>query len=253
MEMAAAESYYFIFALTSQGINWGGSIWTGCRRSDSLKVFQTYLRSNHLRKMSASMASLCLGLKRNSDTSSGEWSKGSQSPSSPGHQETTVICDWQLLFWRSGSYHPRQQILHQWFEHRCLSMSVFVCRLTWDYCISLFYCILFYFTRWKKYWIFKKISYLLWIRKQNEEDGGNVVGVSFFFVAGLNWNEGFCFADAASTKNYAVIVAAIMTSADIYRKGCKKGSVFNARKRWIYRVLVRRQSFSSSWMAYSMS
>lgn len=34
--------------------------------------------------MSASMASLCLGVKRNSDTSSGECSKGSQSPSSPG-------------------------------------------------------------------------------------------------------------------------------------------------------------------------
>lgn len=59
---------------------------------DTLKVFQAYLRSNHLRKMSASMASLCLGLKRNSDTSSGEWSKGSQSPSSPRHQETSVTC-----------------------------------------------------------------------------------------------------------------------------------------------------------------
>lgn len=31
--------------------------------------------------------------------------------------------------------------------------------------------------------------------------------------------------------HYAVIVAAIMTSADIYGKGCKKGNIFNARKR----------------------
>ncbi|KAF3839779.1 hypothetical protein F7725_018496 [Dissostichus mawsoni] len=45
-------------------------------------------RSNHLLKMSASMGALCLGVKRNSETSSGECSKGSQSPISPGYRFT---------------------------------------------------------------------------------------------------------------------------------------------------------------------
>lgn len=53
-----------------------------------VQVTSTHLSSSHRPKMSASMASLCLGLKRNSDTSSGECSSGSQSPSSPGGRKT---------------------------------------------------------------------------------------------------------------------------------------------------------------------
>lgn len=54
----------------------------------------THLSSNHLPKMSASMASLCLGLKRNSETSSGECSSGSQSPSSPRIRRTRGNCSY---------------------------------------------------------------------------------------------------------------------------------------------------------------
>lgn len=54
----------------------------------------THLSSNHLPKMSASMASLCLGLNRNSETSSGECSSGSQSPSSPRDRKTWWNCSY---------------------------------------------------------------------------------------------------------------------------------------------------------------
>lgn len=54
----------------------------------------THLSSNHLPKMSASMASLCLGLNRNSETSSGECSSGSQSPSSPRDRKTWPKCSY---------------------------------------------------------------------------------------------------------------------------------------------------------------
>lgn len=54
----------------------------------------THLSSNQLPKMSASMASLCLGLKRNSETSPGECSSGSQSPSSPGDRKARWICSY---------------------------------------------------------------------------------------------------------------------------------------------------------------
>lgn len=107
---AADEWFSFPLALSSQI---SLQAWLIEQTPMQVQATSTHLSANHRPKMSASMASLCLGLKRNSDTSSGECSSGSQSPSSPRGRKTrwndtelhkciqnpTVQVHYMVIFW----------------------------------------------------------------------------------------------------------------------------------------------------------
>lgn len=163
----------------------------------------------------------------------------------------------------------------EWFKKPCLSLSV-VYRLIWGYCnyciayllnlflcylVSrfgikvtsiLFYTILFYSTLWETY-SHSKCSNVLSPLLSKKAEWGDAVGDFFFVAAVQTIRTGRMLLRMLLPQemfhHYAVIVAAIMTSADIYRKGCKKGIIFNARKPWIHRASVLT---SGSWLADCM-